>query len=262
MIEVHGHRGARGLAPENTLGGFTRAIALGVDAIECDVTLTADGVVVVSHDPALNPDLTRGPNGCWLDAPGRPIRDMRYDELIRYDVGRARPGGAVAQAFPDQVAEDGARIPRLAEVLALHPGIRVDIELKLHPELTVPPDQLAAAVAEVVHGQAQRVTMMSFDWLCLRWFRRYQPQLRLGWLTAAATTSPSMPAAVAAEGGPAWMPDFATLTQADLDEAHHLGLSVIPWTVNQPADMVRLQKCGVDGLITDRPDVCLLLLGR
>ena len=102
-----GHRGARGLFPENTMDGFRRALALGVDGIEIDVAITADGVPVVSHDPALNPDITRL-NGEWLPARGPLIRDLRADELAAYDVGRIRPGSRYAALYLDQEPSDGA----------------------------------------------------------------------------------------------------------------------------------------------------------
>ena len=87
LFELHGHRGARGLFPENTLAGFAGALEIGVDALELDVAMTADGVVVVSHDAALNPDITRTSDGVWLARHGQPIRSLRAAELARYDVG-------------------------------------------------------------------------------------------------------------------------------------------------------------------------------
>lgn len=90
-FDLQGHRGARGLAPENTLVAFARALSLGVTTLELDTVVTRDGVVVVSHDAALNPDLTRGPDGRWLEAPGPLILTLTRAELLRYDVGRTRP---------------------------------------------------------------------------------------------------------------------------------------------------------------------------
>ena len=109
-FDLQGHRGARGHAPENTLPGFERALAIGVDTLELDVGVTRDGVVVIHHDRRLNPDLARGPDGNWVAAPAphdsfsRPIR-----ELQRYDVGRLRPGSEYAQRFPHQKPVDGTR---------------------------------------------------------------------------------------------------------------------------------------------------------
>jgi glycerophosphoryl diester phosphodiesterase len=274
-IELHGHRGARGLFPENTLAGFAGALEIGVDTIELDVAMTADDVVAVTHDPALNPDITRTSDGAWLARRGPAIRSLRAADLVRYDVGRIRPGSAYAAAFPDQAPRDGARIPELGAVLRIDPRVKFNIELKtfpLQPELTVDGATMAAAVLAVADaaGAGARITVQSFDWRGPRHLRRTRPDIRLAWLTRAAILPQariwwdgpdpsdyggSVPRAVAAEGGPIWAPEHVDLTEAGLAEAHGLGLLVIPWTVNRPDDMRRLIAWGVDGLITDRPDI-------
>jgi hypothetical protein len=132
-LDIQGHRGARALFPENTLGGFLAAHALGVQAFELDVGMTADGVLVVSHDPALNPDITRDASGVWLSHRGPTIRSLTYSELHAYDVGRIRPGSRSALLFPDQTPTDGARIPTLAAVLAALPEARFTVGVKTDP---------------------------------------------------------------------------------------------------------------------------------
>jgi YVTN family beta-propeller protein len=121
-FDAQGHRGARGLAPENTLAAFERALALGVTTIETDVAITKDDVPVIAHDPFLNPDLVRGPDGTWLAARGPAIRSLTLDELARYDIGRSNPASDYAKQFPQQVPADGQRFPTLAQVLALGRG--------------------------------------------------------------------------------------------------------------------------------------------
>jgi glycerophosphoryl diester phosphodiesterase len=274
-IELQGHRGARGLFPENTLDGFAAAWAIGVDRLELDAAMTADGVVVITHDPRLNPDITRVKGGDWLATPAPAIRALRAEQLADYDVGRIHPGSAYARHYPDQVAQDGARIPTLADVLRLDPAVRLNIELKsfpLQPGLAADGDAMAEAVVAVAdaHGAAGRIGVQSFDWRGPRHLSRIRPDIRLSWLTSrailvAARTwwdgphpsdyGGSVPRAVAAEGGPDWGPDYGDLTEETVAEAHALGLKVIPWTVNRPDDMQRLISWGVDGLITDRPDV-------
>ena len=118
-FDVQGHRGARGLLPENTLPAFRKALELGVDTIECDMAVTKDGVVVVYHDQRLNPDITRGPDGKWLEKSTPTLHELTFAELQKYDVGRIRPGTKYAADFPDQVPADGTRIPRLAELFDL-----------------------------------------------------------------------------------------------------------------------------------------------
>src|SRR5215831_2778600 len=118
-FDLQGHRGARGLAPENTLEAFATALKIGVTTLELDLGVSKDGVVVVSHDRVLNPDHTRGPDGEFLSGPGPRIHDLTLAELQTYDVGRLKPGTAYAAAFPQQRAVDGARIPTLSEVFSL-----------------------------------------------------------------------------------------------------------------------------------------------
>ncbi|MBV9655183.1 MAG: glycerophosphodiester phosphodiesterase [Acetobacteraceae bacterium] len=271
-VEIHGHRGARGLFPENTLQGFARALAIGVDALELDVGMTADGVVVVTHDPRLSPDITRGPDGRWLAAPGKLIQELAVADLAAYDVGRIDPASPYHALFPGQAPCDGARIPTLSEVLHAFPGARISIELKTfadRPDWTARPEAMAEAVIGDIEraGAAGRVLIESFDWRGPRYVRAVRPDIRVGWLTSASVTDAelwrgirggsagSIPQEVAAEGGPVWGPDHRDLTEALVSKAHRLGLLVAPWTVNAPADMRRLAGWGVDALVTDRPDL-------
>jgi glycerophosphoryl diester phosphodiesterase len=279
-IVLHGHRGARGLFPENTLEGFAGALAIGVDVLELDVALTADDVVVVTHDPRLNPDITRTSDGTWLSAAGPAIRTMTAAALARYDVGRVRPGCAYAFAYPDQVPHDGARIPTLRQVLKLGDQVDFNVELKSfpwQPGLTADAAAMADAVVALVQkaGALDRLIVQSFDWRGPRQARRLHPELQVAWLTSRALLAGartwwdgphptdfggSVARAVAAEGGPTWGPDYLDLSEATVAEAHELGLRVVPWTVNQPDDMRRLISWGVDGLITDRPDIARIAL--
>jgi glycerophosphoryl diester phosphodiesterase len=262
-FDLQGHRGARGLFPENTLEGFAATLAIGVDAIELDVAISADGVVVVSHDAALNPELTRGPDGRWLGATGPAIRALTLAELWGYDVGRVRPGSRTARQHPQQQARDGARIPTLAEVfrLTVPAGVRVSVEVKVpddSKDIAIPLAEAAVAVAKVA-GAMRLVDVRSFDWAPLRHLRARHPEVPLTWLTRGAE-APAAVAAAARAGAavdwtPGWAPEHGRLTPALLADAHALGLVVAPWTVNAPADMARLIEWGVDGLCTDRPDL-------
>ncbi|MGC8475896.1 MAG: glycerophosphodiester phosphodiesterase family protein [Acetobacteraceae bacterium] len=276
-----GHRGARGLFPENTLEGFRATAALGVDGIELDVALTADGIAVVSHDPVLNPALTRGAGGGWLDRPGPPICSLTLSQLASYDVGRLRPGSALSASFPEQRPIDGARIPLLEAALGLT-ELSFLVELKTMPdapELTAPAEVLAAAALAAAEraGALGRVRFESFDWRGPRAVRRLRPETPLAWLTRPATVAAaplwwdgpsaddfagSVPRAVAAEAGPGgvWAPEHTDLTVEQIAEAHALGLAVFTWTVNAPSEILRLCKAGVDAIITDRPDLAQTVL--
>ncbi|MDX1375085.1 MAG: glycerophosphodiester phosphodiesterase [Burkholderiales bacterium] len=285
-FDLQGHRGARGLAPENTLPAFARALAIGVTTLELDVGVTQDGVVVVSHDRVLNPDLTRDAQGRWLEGPGPAIHALSSAELQGYDVGRARPGSRTAQRYPAQQPADGARIPRLADVFALaaragNTAVRFNIETKLHPEHkaeTLPPGPFARAVIAEIRkaGVAARSSVQSFDWRTLQVVQREAPEIATVYLTArqswldnigAGSTlgSPwtagvsyaehkSVPRMVQAAGGRIWSPYHGDLDAAQLEEARALGLKVVVWTVNDPAGIAAIIDRGVDGIISDYPD--------
>ena len=259
---MQGHRGARGHLPENTLAGFEHALALGVSTLELDVGVTRDGVVVIHHDRALNPDITRGPDGQWIAAPPPLIGELSFAELQRYDVGRIRPGSAYARRFPDQRAVDGARIPRLADILTW--PARFNIETKISPEApreSLPPEPFARAVIAEVRkaGAAARTTIQSFDWRTLKVVEREAPEMATAYLTGSRNADPAQ---VHAAGGRIWSPDFTTLTPQKVAEAHRLGLKLIPWTVNEPADIARVLGMRVDGIISDYPDRVLVEIRR
>ena len=245
-----------------------------MDAVELDVGLTSDGVVAVTHDPALNPDITRDASGVWLSE-GPLVRSQSFAALQAFDVGRIRPGTAYAAAFADQAACDGSRIPSLAVMLRLFPAMQVNIEIKTfppHPQWTATPQAMVRAVLAVLDeaGASGRTVVQSFDWRVLRHLQDMRPALQLAWLTSRATersarvwwdgASPadfggSVSRAVAAEGGRLWAAEHEELCPAHIAEAHELGLRVIAWTVNTPARMRELAEWGIDGLITDRPDL-------
>lgn len=283
-FDLQGHRGARGLAPENTLVGFARALTIGVTTLELDCGVTRDGIAVVSHNRALDPTITRGPDGEWLsDSP--LISTLDADALARFDVGRIRPGTDYARRFPSQQGTDGARIPRLAEVFELaqragNRAVRFNIETKIDPTRpndTFGPETFARSLiaATRAHGVADRTTIQSFDWRTLKIVQAEAPEIATVYLTmqqsgednirAGADGSPwtagmrfrdhgTVPGMVKAAGGAVWSPFHGDVTPALLAEAHRLGLKVIPWTVNDRAMMDRLIDLGVDGIISDYPD--------
>jgi glycerophosphoryl diester phosphodiesterase len=286
-FDLQGHRGARGLAPENTLEGFAVALSIGVTTLELDLAMTRDDVLVVSHDRKLNPDLTRNADGQFLQREGPAIRSLTLAEVQRYDVGRLRPGSGYAANFPGQKIADGARIPALTDLFDLvktsgATHVRFNIETKITPTSgaeTPDPDIFAAAVARAIRaaGVADRATVQSFNWRTLVAMKRVAPEIERVCLTAEALNfdtiqrgapgpSPwlagldvddfagSVPRLVQAAGCAVWSPLYRNAKPDDVAAAKALGLKVIPWTVNERADMERLIALGVDGIITDYPD--------
>jgi glycerophosphoryl diester phosphodiesterase len=286
-FDLEGHRGARGLAPENTLPAFARALSIGVSTLELDVGVTRDGVVVISHERGLVPATARGPDGRWLVAPGPMIHDLSYAELERYDVGRLNPDTKYARQFPDQVPVDGTRIPRLSDLFALvrksgNGAVRFNIETKLSPEApdeTPAPAPFARALIAAIRaaGMQARAMIQSFDWRTLKVVQAEAPEIptvylsaQQRWLDNIRAADPagspwtaglrfadygSVPKMVKAAGGAVWSPYFGDLDAAKLAEAHALGLRVIPWTASTRAQIDAVIALGVDGLITDRPDL-------
>jgi glycerophosphoryl diester phosphodiesterase len=279
-FDLQGHRGARGLMPENTLPGFEHALRIGVTTLEMDAAVTADGVVVLSHDPVPSRDLVRGPDGEWLAAPVA-IRTLTHAQLQAFDVGRIRPGSSYARTFSGQQPIDGTGMPTLASVFELvkklgAQHVQFDIETKMdlrNPDNTLAPEPFVQAVLKVIReaGMEHRVMIQSFDWRTLQVVRALAPRIRTVYLSTQSSRgsnldSPvftagftlaehgSVPRMVKAAGGDVWSPNFQALTPELLKEAQSLGLKVIPWTVNEPADMDRLIGWGVDGIISDYPD--------
>jgi glycerophosphoryl diester phosphodiesterase len=257
-VELQGHRGARGLAPENSLPGFERALAIGVDTLELDVGVTRDEVVVIHHDRRLNPDLARGPDGKWVTSPAPTIFSLTYEELQRYDVGRIRPGSEYARRFPHQKPIDGTRIPRLRDLLELakNSPVGFNIETKLVPEApaeTLAPEPFARAlIAEVRNaGVAARTTIQSFDWRSLKVVEREAPEIATAYLTSGKSSDP---AAVRAAGARIWSPDLRDLNEEKVAAARAAGLRIVAWTVNEAADIRRMLDLEVDGIISDYPD--------
>ncbi len=285
-FDLEGHRGTRGLAPENTLAAFRRALQIGVTTLETDMAVTKDDVIVISHDPFLNPDLVRGPDGHWLASKGPPIRTLTLTELRRYDVGRLNPMSQYARQFPEQQPVDGERFPQLSELFDLGKAsgkpVRFNIETKITPTSgadTPDPATFARLVIAAVRAAdvANRVTVQSFDWRTLVEVKRIAPDIETACLTIQTkdndtVTSPdggpspwhagfalrdhggSLPATAKAAGCGVWSMFWRNLSPKELADAHALGLKVLPWTVNDRSDMRRLIELGVDGIITDYPD--------
>ncbi len=297
-FDLQGHRGARGLLPENTLPAFERAIELGVSTLELDVGVSKDGVVVISHDRALNPEITRDASGAYLTAPAL-VNRLTMAEIKTYDVGRINPDSQYAKRFPDQQPIDGTRMPALStlfkRVSALGvKKLRFNIETKISPEKhndTVSAAVFARKLLDVVrvHGMTSRVTIQSFDWRTLQIINTLQKGHAKRVLTSCLTAqqawtdnitpkSPNkgpfwtgsvrsadhadVPSMVKAAGCDVWSPYFADITPALVSKAHQLGLQVIPWTTNSEAEMTAVIEAGANGLITDYPDRALLVLKR
>ena len=280
-FDLQAHRGGRGLRPENTLAAFENAIRLGVTTLELDIAITADGVPVISHEPYLFAGLARDGDGKWLQQNGPLIRSLTLAQLQRFDVGRLNPSHSYGRPFTDQQPRDGERIPTLASLFDLvrrlgADRIQFDIETKVFPDRpndTLAPDEFVPILLGAIRdaGVTDRVMIQSFDWRTLKIVQRLEPRIRTVFLTIESSNMnnvaspawtagmaradyPSVADMVHAAGASVWSPNQRNIDASAVAHAHALGLLLIPWTVNDPADMRRLIDWKVDGIITDRPD--------
>ncbi|MBI1193236.1 MAG: glycerophosphodiester phosphodiesterase [Bacteroidetes bacterium] len=280
-FEIQGHRGCRGLMPENTLPAFLHAMELGITVLELDVVISADGQVVVSHEPWINPEICRIGSGPVAQEPtgatelqaedserGKALHFgvLTYADIVRYDCG-SQPH----PRFPGQKTQPTVK-PLLRDLLlqtearARETGqpVAYNIELKSRPEwdgLEQPGPETALPLLLAVmkeSGVWTRWHLQSFDYRVLRLARALEPSLPLVQLVEE---NPVMALELKRLGfEPAvYSPWFKLVTPAMVKSAHKRGIRVIPWTVNEPADMLRMREMGVDGLITDYPDRALAL---
>jgi len=286
-FDLQGHRGARGLMPENTLPGFAKALSIGVTTLELDLAVTRDFEVVVIHNPRFEPEIARDANGAWLKQSSPSIHSMTLATVKTYDVGRLNPASRYARRYPDQQSVDGSSVPTLGEVFELvnksaNQQVRFNMEIKSNPErpeLTHAAEEFVRTVVDVIRAyrMQSRVVVQSFDWSALREVQDIAPDITTSYLTADQKWLSNLQAgrpgaspwlngldvddfdgsavrAIKAAGGATWSSYHKEVSVDSIKLAHELGLSVNVWTVNDPGRMRELIAMGVDGIITDYPD--------
>ena len=249
-LSLQAHRGAAGLAPENTLAAFRMAIELGADAAEMDLQATKDGVVVVIHDDTVD-RTTDGRGG---------IGDLTLAEIKRLDAG-----GKFASAFR------GERIPTLREVVDLVKAsgkdrFRLNLEIKFAEGREGQPVDLEEQVLAVLRetGFVNRVIVQSFHHPSVAKVKGLAPTIPAGLLVGQRRQPPDPVAAVRRHRADYYAPHHSLVTTDLLRTLHQAGIPVVSWTVNDPADMRRLISLGLgtmpgDAIISDYPDRLLSL---
>ncbi len=290
-FDIQGHRGARGLKPENTLPAFETALDLKVTTLEMDLHFTSDGVVVVWHDEritkdkcGLNPDVTAAapdPDSPIIQGDMLLISALTWEQMQAYRCDRNPEPRRFPQqnSDPTTLAGDNYGIVRLDDIFTFvetyahseekteaqrenASSIHFNIETKRDPAHLhyigddfdgQHPGAFELAILDVIdaHGLQDRVIIQSFDHRSLWAVHSVNSTMTLAALTIR--TRPNL-ADFAENGASIWSPNAQDLTPALLQQAHDLGLRVIPWTVNEEDEMRRLVEMGVDGLITDYPD--------
>jgi len=271
IVEIQGHRGCRGLLPENTVPGFLKAIDIGVDTIEMDTVISKDNLVVMSHEPWLNGDYCTGPNGEKIGDEHDAIQNfaiyrMNYTQIARSNCGHANPKFQTQTPFP--IAK-----PLLSDVIngveayILHNGkrnVQYNIETKSKPEFDGILHPPIREFCNLLYGVLKstniisRVTIQSFDVRSLKIFKELDPTIPLSLLVEHTDPTKSFDyLKKLSELGflpDIYSPNYKLLTPSLVSYFKSRGVRVIPWTINTYDEMINAVNMGVDGIITDYPN--------
>lgn len=267
-INWQGHRGCRGLLPENTIPAFIKAMNIGVDTLEMDIAVSKDEKIIITHEPWMSHEICLRENGNSFSKKIEKelkIFNLNYWEIKKYDCGSKGN-----KKFPTQVKIKTHK-PHLLEVFAACEEhlkqinlktISYNIEIKSKPEwdnIFTPGPQiindLLIKEIKTANIAPERLTLQSFDMRILRILHQQHPQYPLALLIENEYDSLDQLIDELGFQTPIFSPYFKLLNKERIAEAHQKGIKVIPWTVNEVEDMERLIKWGIDGIITDYPDV-------
>lgn len=264
---IEGHRGARGLMPENTIPAMIKAVDVGANILEVDVQISKDRQVVVAHDPRINPAITLLPNGEEIpeeEAGKYILHQMDYAGIRRFDVG-----SKFNTAFPEQQKRK-IYMPLLGELIdsvELYtaandlPNIIYNIEIKTDPAkdgIYQPvPAELVKLVMEVVNKKriGNRFYIQSFDVRQIQEVHRHYPQVIIGFLTSDKNATLEENISRIGFLPHIYSPHYKLVTADLIKNCHRQGMKLVPWTVNTKEEMRQLQQLGVDGIITDYPNL-------
>ena len=280
-IRIVGHRGARGVFPENTMLGFKSTIEMGINLVEFDVVLCADGVPVITHNHALHAPTFKHVGGKFIDHEPK-VLDLTWSQLQCFEVGRLDSSTQYGQRFPDQLQFDGIKVPKLDELLAYAASLS-DNAIYLMLEIKSDPNHLdndvfrKKLVSEVIKRVRQfdlinQTLLHSFDWRILEECKSSAPELPTSFLTqinhnpadlgedSSLSVGPNIkdfgdhiPDYVFDKGGSLWCPNVQDITPTALRRAKNLGLVTAVWTVNTVEEIDRMIEYGVDAIVTDYP---------
>lgn len=267
-FDVQGHRGCRGLMPENTVPAMIKALDLGVTTLEMDVVITKDNKVILSHDPYFSHEITTKPDGSFVTRQEEKelnIFEMNYEQVKRYDVGlKNNPRFA-------QQEKIAAYKPLLADVFQAvmeymktrrRPLPEFNIETKTNPATDniyhPAPDVFVDLLMDQIlqNGVQDRVTIQSFDIRTLQYLHQKYPGIKTALLVSLGNQFSFRKQISDLGFTPAiYSPDFRLVTAHLVTTCHDQNIRIIPWTVNDKKEMDRLRSLGVDGFITDYPNL-------
>ena len=278
-IKIYGHRGARGVLPENTLESFKYLFENNIHAYETDILISKDFIPVITHDFRLDPSYTKDINDNWIEDENIKIIDLTYDQILQFDVGTLNKLSKYGRKFINQKSLQNQKIPKLSELLKLTSDnivedLLINLEIKSTPiekNLTPEPDEMVKIIIDEVSRSnlEDRIIYSSFDWRILREIKERDSKIPRAYLTSGARgkiydKSPwldftplhngvELPELIKALGGSAWHPNYKDVNKEIVQISHDKGLPVNVWTVNRESDMLRMIDYGVDGIMTDYP---------
>jgi glycerophosphoryl diester phosphodiesterase len=278
-IKIYGHRGARGVLPENTLESFKYLFENNIHAYETDILISKDFIPVITHDFRLDPSYTKDINDNWIEDENIKIIDLTYDQILQFDVGTLNKLSKYGRKFINQKSLQNQKIPKLSELLKLTSDnivedLLINLEIKSTPiekNLTPEPDEMVKIIIDEVSrwNLEDRIIYSSFDWRVLREIKERDSKIPRAYLTSGARgkiydKSPwldftplhngvELPELIKALGGSAWHPNYKDVNKEIVQISHDKGLPVNVWTVNRESDMLRMIDYGVDGIMTDYP---------
>ena len=278
-IKIYGHRGARGVLPENTLESFKYLFENNIHAYETDILISKDFIPVITHDFRLDPSYTKDINDNWIEDENIKIIDLTYDQILQFDVGTLNKLSKYGRKFINQKSLQNQKIPKLSELLKLTSDnivedLLINLEIKSTPiekNLTPEPDEMVKIIIDEVSRSnlEDRIIYSSFDWRVLREIKERGSKIPRAYLTSGARgkiydKSPwldftplhngvELPELIKALGGSAWHPNYKDVNKEIVQISHDKGLPVNVWTVNRESDMLRMIDYGVDGIMTDYP---------
>lgn len=264
-IAVHGHRGSRGTAPENSIPAFEQALEAGVDYLEFDMNVTKDGVIVISHEPGINPEICVDKYGNRIPSL-IPFMELTLEQVKEYDCGSIQN-----PRFYKQRPVPGTRIPTLEEVFEFIQNSKIpaaktvefNIETKIfpaYPQISPAPEKFAKKVADIIakYGMEKRVVVQSFDYRTIKHLKKIAPKIRTSQLTYEELLD--WKPALKSIKADIWSPEYNWITKESVKEMQKANIKVVPWTVNDEAGWQKMIDFGVDAIITDYPDALLKYL--
>ena len=279
IIRIVGHRGARGLFPENSMFGFENILKMGVTLIELDVVFSKDKTPIITHDHTINPSTSRDVDGEFVNE-NIKVSSLTVEQIKNYEIGRLDLDSDYGRRFPEQAQLDGIYMPTLQELFEKmqqpeFEQMRLMVEIKSEPNyLSQDRENIASLVIKQIReaNLSNKVLLHSFDWLLLSEFKKKDPKITTSFLTKkgyqnesenhnpsqvfmqdAAGYSNSVPEKISALGGSVWCPYFKDITRDRLLSARENNLIVVVWTLNELDDIDAMIELGVDAIVTDYP---------